>query len=310
MRIIKIDFSRLRAEAHYQLFRVVKNLLATYPNVAVTIGQLAPKLLQLIDLEGQLVDIVTTSGYTQQIAHADHLRDADIAGLSAAVKAFLVHYDPDKAEAARVLEIRLKAFHSSITKKTYEEESAAIDVLLHDLQSVYAAQVAMLDLSGWVSRLIISNDRFETLFASRNDEKAHKPQEKLREVRKEIDAVYADASTIINATSISGNSSCDEFIANLNVELEYMKTHEHHHPRKDLSHAEPAPIPQQAYTGQPVTPLPDVLFVSPNETVKLEIGKDYNVSYKNNINVGNAECTIHGKGHYKGKKTVTFIIAR
>jgi uncharacterized linocin/CFP29 family protein len=57
--------------------------------------------------------------------------------------------------------------------------------------------------------------------------------------------------------------------------------------------------------------VPEVLFVTPKDgTLKLELGKDYNVSYKNNVNVGNATCIIHGKGAYKGRKMVTFIIAR
>jgi hypothetical protein len=45
-------------------------------------------------------------------------------------------------------------------------------------------------------------------------------------------------------------------------------------------------------------------------TVKLWLGKDFSVTYKNNVKVGMAELTIHGKGDYKGQKSVTFNIAR
>ena len=34
------------------------------------------------------------------------------------------------------------------------------------------------------------------------------------------------------------------------------------------------------------------------------------MTFRNNVDAGNAKCTIHGKGAYKGRKTVTFIIAR
>jgi hypothetical protein len=46
------------------------------------------------------------------------------------------------------------------------------------------------------------------------------------------------------------------------------------------------------------------------ETVQLSLGADFAVTYKNNVHVGTAELTIHGKGAYKGQKTVTFNIAR
>jgi hypothetical protein len=46
------------------------------------------------------------------------------------------------------------------------------------------------------------------------------------------------------------------------------------------------------------------------QTHQLSLGKDFSVTYKNNTHVGTAEVTIHGKGAYKGQKTVTFNITR
>jgi len=58
------------------------------------------------------------------------------------------------------------------------------------------------------------------------------------------------------------------------------------------------------YTGNAVTPTPVVKIYDKS----LEIGKDYKVSYKNNINVGTATVTITGKGNYYGTMTKTFKI--
>ena len=41
---------------------------------------------------------------------------------------------------------------------------------------------------------------------------------------------------------------------------------------------------------------------------KLRKGKDYTVSYKNNVKVGKAKLIVKGKGGYKGQKTITFVI--
>jgi hypothetical protein len=54
-----------------------------------------------------------------------------------------------------------------------------------------------------------------------------------------------------------------------------------------------------------------VYFVLADGTIVLLIlGKDYNVTYDKNIDVGNARCTVHGKGGYKDSQTVTFVIKR
>ncbi|MDR3236031.1 MAG: hypothetical protein LBT48_04805 [Prevotellaceae bacterium] len=45
-------------------------------------------------------------------------------------------------------------------------------------------------------------------------------------------------------------------------------------------------------------------------TVELVFAKDFDVTYKNNTDVGTADLTIHGKGAYKGQKLTTFNIAR
>jgi hypothetical protein len=46
-----------------------------------------------------------------------------------------------------------------------------------------------------------------------------------------------------------------------------------------------------------------------NPAAELALGKDFSVTYKNNTNVGMAEVTIHGKGTYKGHKTIPFNIS-
>lgn len=66
-----------------------------------------------------------------------------------------------------------------------------------------------------------------------------------------------------------------------------------------------ANIPDQAYTGKPITP--DVAITYGGTT--LVKGTDYNLTYANNINVGKATVTINGIGLYAGqKKEMTFNI--
>ena len=71
----------------------------------------------------------------------------------------------------------------------------------------------------------------------------------------------------------------------------------------DLSGAQ-VKVPQQQYTGQPLTPAPEVTLGDQ----KLKKDVDYNVSYSNNTNVGTATVTVTGIGQYTGTAKGTFEI--
>ena len=58
------------------------------------------------------------------------------------------------------------------------------------------------------------------------------------------------------------------------------------------------------YTGKPVEPEVSVLY----KGQKLEKGKDYTVSYFDNVNAGTATVTISGAGEYTGSVTASFVI--
>lgn len=66
----------------------------------------------------------------------------------------------------------------------------------------------------------------------------------------------------------------------------------------------PATIPQKVYTGNKLTPAVTVKWLGK----ALEEGKDYTVTYSNNLNVGEAKVTIKGKGNYVNTVTKTFKI--
>lgn len=74
----------------------------------------------------------------------------------------------------------------------------------------------------------------------------------------------------------------------------------------DISGATIATIPNQTYTGSPITPAPTVTLGS----TTLVKDTDYTVSYTNNVNVGTATVTVTGTGAYSGTKQATFAILK
>jgi hypothetical protein len=305
MSILKLHLGHLRNEAHYQFFLLVEKLFAVHPEASAIVAPQLTELNPLVALEGQLVDAVKTSEYTAEIAEADRRVDRDIAGISAAVESALHHFDPAMAEAARRLEIRLKSFRGDIEKKPYEEESAAVKILLADLNGAYAAQVATLNLGAWVMELAAAEDDFERLFLLRNVERSEKPQEKLKDLRRQIDAVYRSIIARIDAYALlNGEQTLSAFVSELNREVEYFNEHTHHHARKDIDRAVVASIPDQTWEGKPVVVLPAVAY----EDRELVFTRDYELSYRDNDRPGTATVAIHGKGAFKGVKTVSFNV--
>ncbi len=73
---------------------------------------------------------------------------------------------------------------------------------------------------------------------------------------------------------------------------------------KNIAHVTIAPVADQNYTGEAVTPS---LTVTDGSNILRE-GTDYTVTYKNNVNTGTATATIKGIGNYSGTASVNFTI--
>jgi hypothetical protein len=306
MKILTIRFSHLRNEAHYQLLLLLKKLFETYPNVASIVNALLQVFYPLLALEGTLVDAVRASEYTKQLAEADQRLDRAVAGLSRAINAALHLPNPDHVRAAERLEERMKAFRGSIEKRAYEEESAAVKILVADLQGSYAQQVSTLGLGVWVTEIAAAQTAFEQLFLLRSAARASQSQESLKDVRRQIEAVYRQIKERIEAyTVMSGEGTTGTFIRRFNDEIMYFREHnEHHRIPKDINLSTVATLADQLWEGKPVTPLPVAMY----EGHELIFAFDYDLTYHDNDRPGNAAVILHGKGAWKNKKTVTFTI--
>ncbi|MDR3266874.1 MAG: DUF6261 family protein [Tannerella sp.] len=312
--IKEIYFSRLRNEAHYEFFVVVYVLIEKFPEVRRVVESKLDSFNEVLDREKRLVDAARASAYTQLIAEADHRVDYTISSIKALTKAQIHSFNKDVAEAARVLNLRFKEF-GNIQQKSYEEESAAVQVMLSDLSGKFAPQVELIiGLKEWVSELVMAEAEFTSLYMDRNVEAAGKPQERMPDVRRQIQELYRQLIILIAAAVMTDpREEYTEFIDQLNVQIKYFNEHNHHHARKDLAtgdHCIIDPIETQTYTGKGITPIPKVYYREEGKpTIELGFAIDFFVTYKHNVDVGMAKCIVHGKGDYKGQMTVTFNIS-
>jgi hypothetical protein len=149
-------------------------------------------------------------------------------------------------------------------------------------------------------------------WTGRNTELGNRPDTPIRDIRRDIDPVYANIVRRIEAfVTLNGDKGFDGFIREINQEITYFNDHEaHRRSKKDVAHVNVADIGNCPYTGKAVCPIPTVTFNEAGKPdVELVFSVDFTVTYKDNVNPGTATLIIHGKGAYKGTKTVTFNIA-
>jgi hypothetical protein len=309
----KLGFSKLPNAAHYFFCRKVSQQLAASPSTVTSV--LGPYPAQFnTDLaeEKKCMDWVALIVLTEDIREAGKRMDHGVTAIRIQVHA--QEYNPAQAicEAARRVYAMLQHY-GRIIRKPYEEQEGDVLAILEQLQSggAYYGDANTLGIYPLVSELQSAFTLFQQLLRQRDRKSLLKPSKTFRRVRRDLEASYYPMVELIDAgAALNTPSAFATFINDLNPEIERLNA-EFHPVRIDISACEPEPIQPQAYTGLPLTPSPVVLFRTPHDgTVRLELGRDYNLVFRNNTEVGNAECTIVGKGKYRGRKTVTFVIVR
>lgn len=305
-------FRSLPNAAHFNFCTEVSLELATSPSTVTSpLGQLIPQFNGFLNEEKSLMEWIKKDVLTKKIEDADYRLDHALTAIRAMARAQEYSLVQNIAEAAQRVYVMLMGY-GDVSKRPYEEEEGDIRAILNQLNGAYVGDVSTLGLSPQVNELQAAFTAFEQLLTQRDDKSLKKPERTFREVRRDIEKVYHQVETIVNAGAIIGTATAAfiTFINHLNPEIERLNG-EFHRVRHDISDAQPEQIQPQTYTGRPLTPVPKVLYVTKSDgTIQLELGRDFDVSYYDNIEVGVARCMIHGKGAYKGSKTVTFVIQR
>jgi hypothetical protein len=309
MKVIQsILFSKLRNEAHYQFLLVVYNLFVSFTAVKAIIPTVIfDKFVELLSKERNAIDVERASPLTEQLKASDSRIDSIITSIRLLVEVGLRSSDAIKVAAAKTLHKRMEDF-GDIRDKPYEEESTAVQILTFDLRGKYKGESATVGIGDLLNELLQEEELFTGLFAQRNAE-ADRPKANTRTIRHDIEGVYRNMLVMIeNDILVNGPAKTAEFSFQLNKQIKYFNEHSHHAP-KSIEHAVVATVGDLPHTGKAVTPIPEVHFVEEGHpTVELTFTVDFTLTYRNNVNVGTADAIIHGKGAYKGLKTVTFNI--
>lgn len=219
MKSKRFRIETLRNEEYFQFYSEFKALVEQYTPEALNIENLFITFTGLYSDMDEAMDIIRKSDSTEKISNADIERDGTFRGFADAVKSAYNHFNKDKQEAAKRLQI-IFDHYGNIARKPYDEETASIYNFLQEINT-RQADIALLGLSDWITQLEMENNNFDALMKTRYEESASKTNLKMKQVRAEADRCYRDILDRIDALiTINGETAYAPFMEALNVRIE------------------------------------------------------------------------------------------
>ena len=221
--IYDINIQRMNNGAH---FTFVSNILARAEADTTVKGkasELISNLKTAVTTEDEALKISQKSLLTDEIAKADSDRDALYAGYKKAVEGFLAMPIADMAQAAKILSQHIKDYKIN-TADQLDKETGLLVNFISDLEDKYAAQVAKLGLTAFVTNLKEANECVRTLTLQRTNEKMGVTVGALKAARTASDDAYRALVKMVNALAlVYGEKDYTAFIDYVNTEVTHYK---------------------------------------------------------------------------------------
>lgn len=221
--IYDINIQRMNNGAH---FTFVSNILARAEADTAVKGkasELVSNFKAAVAAEDEALKISQKSLLTDEIAKADSDRDALYAGYKKAVEGFLAMPIADMAQAAKILSQHIKDYKIN-TADQLDKETGLLVNFISDLEDKYAAQVAKLGLTAFVTNLKEANERVRTLTLQRTNEKIGITVGALKTARTASDDAYRALMKMVNALAlVFGEKDYSSFIDYVNTEITHYK---------------------------------------------------------------------------------------
>ena len=221
--IYDINIQRMNNGAH---FTFVSNILARAEADTAVKGkasELVSNFKAAVAAEDEALKISQKSLLTDEIAKADSDRDALYAGYKKAVEGFLAMPIADMAQAAKILSQHIKDYKIN-TADQLDKETGLLVNFISDLEDKYAAQVAKLGLTAFVTNLKEANERVRTLTLQRTNEKIGITVGALKTARTVSDDAYRALVKMVNALAlVFDEKDYTAFIDYVNTEITHYK---------------------------------------------------------------------------------------
>ena len=217
--ILPINLVRMNSGAHFEYVSMMLASVQSQAAVKQKVADLVAALASAIEAEDEALKVSTKSFITDDLAQADQDRDTFYAGYKKAVEGFLHMPVADMAQAAKVLKQHIKDYRIN-TRAQIDQNTGLLANFIADLEGKYAAQVATLGLSLFVTHMKEANERVRTLVRQRVNERMGITVGALKTARTATDAAYHNLVDMVNALAlVNGDADYATFIDYVNVEI-------------------------------------------------------------------------------------------
>jgi hypothetical protein len=277
------------------------------------LGQLGTVALNsLIVADGAFREnLITERGslITEQIHEMDKLRDG---GLSEAIRTSNTaakSSNPTNANAGKILTKFLEPYHET-QKEPLMSETSTLNYLRNKYHADPEVQNAavILQLDPVFMSIFNANDQVSILWNQRAEEEAAKSKPSPSSLRGNLEKSYTNfCNVVLQTLNLMPSPQLESLFYVMNeIRIKYTRFLP---ARLNDTNTSVSSIPVQKYTGKRITPIPTVLFGADDGILtELVFTVDFYVTYRNNINVGEAKIIVHGKGKYAGSYVSTFHI--
>ena len=281
-----------------------------------SLGTLGNARMNSLDADNKMLKALLkqqhASALTPEINKLDKQRDADLNEIKRTVATAAKSSTPATAAAGHTLLGLLKPFWD-IGKEPLASQTTQIRIIeeRYNANPDATPAAATLGIADLVTRLFVENMSLYALYNERLEAMSGAELPSATSVKQTVVKAYDNFCDVVVQTLDALPSDPLQVLFN---EMNDLRRKYVHHLPKDIGAGDNCvvePIATQQYTEKAVTPIPKAYYREEDKpVVELVFAKDFSVTYKNNVKVGTAEVTLHGKGAYKGQKTVTFNIAR
>jgi hypothetical protein len=249
------------------------------------------------------------SPFTKQIHNFDEHRDADFSEIRRTAKAASKSSNATATAAGHTLATFLHPYRN-VTKEPLMSETSTLNYLHLQFNDDPALQNAAttLQLAEVFTSLFHANEQVSLLWNARARDNAGKSGPSPTSLRSNLEKCYNNFCNItLQILKLQPSPALQNLFHAMNeVRIKYSRSLP---VRLTGANTSVDAIPAQPYTGKAVTPIPRAFIqTADGERIELRFAEDYNVTYRNNIEPGEAKIIIHGKGNYSGSHTSTFHI--
>jgi hypothetical protein len=209
---------RLTALTHLEFGQHLKSVttgINKFDVVDVNLKNYLSKIaIEIVDYDKAMLQI-QKSDETAKIVDADHVRDVAISAFMRQLSVYELSENETEISAFKSINILVKAY-KGIQSWNFEEESNGIDKLVTDLNNAkYLPSILVLKMNDFVTRIIVKNEDFKTIFAGRTQEVASKEVFDAKKLRANSKLIYNDMIDYVLSMSKAQNT--DEFNKSLNL---------------------------------------------------------------------------------------------